>query len=343
MSRSMIMLCVLLGGALVHAQTAPKKLSVALMPLQSKALDADGLEVLGSTLASELIATDRVRVLERSQVDQILKEQGFQQSGACEAGQCAVEIGKLLTVEQMVIGSVGRIGTVHSLSLRLVDVASGEVTKSVSKSCECPPEAILTRLAPVAVRELLGVAGVTQVAALPKADFSGKKGKFKDPRDGNGYPWVRVGEQVWMARNLEWDTTGSVCYQGKSSHCSGYGRLYTWDLARRACPSGWHLPLQSEWDTLVRYAGGPAKAGLSLKDDQLWDGENAHGLRILPAGRRTGSGEFTALEGTAYLWSGTLRDSANALHWVFTHASPRAATYGESRNSAYSVRCVLDR
>ncbi len=48
------------------------------MHLQGKALDAEGLEVLGSTLASELLASNRARVLERSQVDQILKEQGFQ-------------------------------------------------------------------------------------------------------------------------------------------------------------------------------------------------------------------------------------------------------------------------
>lgn len=320
-----------------------KKPTVALMQLQSKALDADGLEILGSTLASELLATNRVRVLERSQVDQILKEQGFQNSGACDAGECAVEIGKLLTVQQMVVGSVGRLGSVQSLSLRLVDVGTGEVTKSVSKSCECPQEAVLTRLAPQAVRELLGVAETFSAVAFPKADFSGKRGKFKDPRDGTSYPWLRVGEQVWMTRNLEWDTAGSVCYQGKSGNCSAYGRLYPWDLARRACPAGWHLPIQSEWESLVVAAGGVAKAGTSLKDDRLWDGENALGMKILPAGRRTGSGEFAALEGTAYLWAGTLRDSANAFHWVFTQASPRAATYGESRLSAYSIRCVLDR
>jgi len=325
------------------AQVPARLPAVALMQLQSKALDAEGLEVLGSTLASELLATNRVRVLERSQVDQILKEQGFQQSGACDAGECAVEIGKLLTVEKMVVGSVGRLGAVQSLSLRMVDVGTGEVTKSVSKSCECPQEAVLTRLAPQAVRELLGVAEVSPVVAVPKADFSGKRGKFKDLRDGTSYPWIRVGEQVWMARNLEWDTVGSVCYQGKSGNGSAYGRLYPWDLARRACPAGWHLPIQSEWESLVQAAGGAAKAGTSLKDDRLWDGENALGMKILPAGRRTGSGEFASLEGTAYLWTGTLRDSANAFHWVFTQGSPRAAAFGESRLSAYSVRCVLDR
>jgi len=340
MRRSFCLLPLLTLSVLAQS---PKKPAVALMALQGKALDAEGLEVLGSTLASELLATNRVRVLERSQVDQILKEQGFQQSGACDAGECAVTIGKLLTVEKMVVGSVGRLGSVQSLSLRLVDVGTGEVTKSVSKSCECPQEAVLTRLAPQAVRELLGVTEASLVVMVPKGDFSGKRGKFKDPRDGTNYPWLRVGEQVWMSRNLEWDTVGSVCYQGKSGNCSAYGRLYPWDLARRACPAGWHLPIQSEWETLIQAGGGIAKAGTAFKDDRLWDGENTIGIKILPAGRRTGSGDFAALEGTAYLWAGTLRDSANAFHWVFTQASPRAATYGESRISAYSVRCVLDR
>jgi len=56
-----------------------------------------------------------------------------------------------------------------------------------------------------------------------------------------------------MAENLNYEASGSKCYDNKPANCDKYGRLYNWNTAKTACPSGWHLPASYEWDVLLRY------------------------------------------------------------------------------------------
>src|SRR6056297_2464310 len=73
------------------------------------------------------------------------------------------------------------------------------------------------------------------------------EGTFTDFRDGQTYKWVRIGEQVWMAENLNYKTEkGSSCF-----NCGKYGRLYNWYTARNVCPDGWHLPTINEFETFI--------------------------------------------------------------------------------------------
>lgn len=90
-------------------------------------------------------------------------------------------------------------------------------------------------------------------------------GSYKDPRDGVAYEWVRIGEQLWIAENMNFATAqGSVCQQ-----CNNWGRLYNFENAKVACPDGFHMPSKAEWQALLKFAG--EKPGLKLKAGFGWD------------------------------------------------------------------------
>ncbi|MGL1903889.1 MAG: RICIN domain-containing protein [Fibrobacterales bacterium] len=91
---------------------------------------------------------------------------------------------------------------------------------------------------------------------------------YIDPRDGVVYPSVTIGNQIWMAKNLQYehmDGTESWCYDDLPENCDTYGRLYTWTAAvgtasssnpsgvQGLCPDDWHVPSGDEWDELALY------------------------------------------------------------------------------------------
>jgi len=104
------------------------------------------------------------------------------------------------------------------------------------------------------------------------------KKQFCDKRDGKKYAYVQIGEQTWMAENLNFDICGSKCGDTVRSNfvdinteiCDKYGRLYDRTAALTICPDGWHLPSDSEWTTLTNYIGGNPTAGTKLKAMSDW-------------------------------------------------------------------------
>lgn len=120
-------------------------------------------------------------------------------------------------------------------------------------------------------------------------------GTFVDERDGQVYKFTTIGNQVWMAENLNYSLSelavlepdsGKLvspivkCYDDNED-CSGIGRLYNWYAAHYACPNGWHLPSEAEWRTLVENMGGNEVASARLRAQFGWKpinrGENLNG------------------------------------------------------------------
>jgi uncharacterized protein (TIGR02145 family) len=130
---------------------------------------------------------------------------------------------------------------------------------------------------------------------------------FKDSRDGRIYRAVKIGGKTWMAENLNYQTDSSWCNDNDNSNCDKYGRLYNWNAAKSACPSGWHLPSRKEWNKMVAAAGGKKQlrptsndksdgifywygAGEKLKYTSGWNsngnGTDDLGFSALPGGSR---------------------------------------------------------
>lgn len=173
-----------LGDSVAPAVSNAGPRIVAVMPLTPNGVDTASALVLTDALSDELIRGGKVRVMERSQVDKILAEQGFQQSGACDGSECAVQMGRLLGIDRMVVGSVGRIGAAYVLTVRGVDVGTGEVLASVRRQQVGALENVLTQLLPPLSSELGdrlsgvkvdAVSAPAPVAELPKEPVEERK------------------------------------------------------------------------------------------------------------------------------------------------------------------------
>lgn len=109
-----------------------EKLNIAVNNLSAKNVDASAAEIISDRLRVELLNSDAYRVMERSEMATVLKEQGFQKSGACDDASCLIEIGQLLGVQKMISGSVGKIGKdFYSITLRMVNIRTAEIEHSI--------------------------------------------------------------------------------------------------------------------------------------------------------------------------------------------------------------------
>ncbi|GBU22894.1 hypothetical protein R80B4_02807 [Fibrobacteres bacterium R8-0-B4] len=165
-----------------------------------------------------------------------------------------------------------------------------------------------------------------------------------DERDGQQYYMVSIGNQEWMAANLNYQTgSGSWCYGDDKSNCEKYGRLYDWKTAKTACPKGSRLPTREEWQTLVNYAGGD-EAGKALKSSSGWNengnGTDMYGFSALPGGTRGSDGSFVNAGNYGIWWTATEFDGGNAWRWRMSDANDYAEDHGDVKSLGFSVRCI---
>jgi hypothetical protein len=149
-----IVILLLLVQAL-HA--APGKLVLAVGTFDSNGVPASDVNILVDRLRNELMNAGTFRVMERGMMDEILKEQAFQQSGACNTSECQVQVGQLLGVDRMVVGSIGLLGgSIYTVSARILDVATGEVLKTVSEDYQGNIAGVLSQAMPRVASKLAG-------------------------------------------------------------------------------------------------------------------------------------------------------------------------------------------
>lgn len=196
--------------------------------------------------------------------------------------------------------------------------------------------------------------------AISSSSFAGKKtawdhlnpeinyGEMVDERDAQTYKTVKIGDQVWMAENLNYETANSWCGGGNGENegdCSKYGRLYTWRATIDVCPSGWHLPDTTEWNKLFIAVGGRGSAGKILRSQTGWNSSNngtdAYGFSAFPAGFRL-NGYFYVEGDDAYFWSATESNSDNAYSMGLLYGNEDANLNDYGKNLAFSVRCLKD-
>jgi len=185
--------------------------------------------------------------------------------------------------------------------------------------------------------------------------------------DISNYRTVRIGTQTWMAENLNYNVSGSKCYNNEESNCAIYGRLYNWTTAmalpsdcnrtpcssqisskhRGICPSGWHIPSDDEWTTLTDFVG--EDAGTKLKSKTGWEsysdvpsGTDEYGFSALPGGNGDSDGSFHYVGKDSYWWSASNYGSNYAYNRHMFYGNEDVYYINGGKDNLFSVRCVQD-
>jgi uncharacterized protein (TIGR02145 family) len=194
--------------------------------------------------------------------------------------------------------------------------------------------------------------------------------------DGNEYKTVTIGTQIWMSENLKTtryrngeligttipnikDISGEIeakyqwIYEGNESNANSFGRLYTWFTItdnRKVCPSGWHIPSNSEWETLISFLGGEYVAGFKLMEisNLYWINNerstNGSGFTARAGGERYINGTFDGMLSYGQWWSSS--DNLTSGDWGLC----REIHYWDSvvspiplhKACGLSIRCIKD-
>lgn len=173
---------------------------------------------------------------------------------------------------------------------------------------------------------------------MESADF------YTDSRDGQTYRTVRVGAQIWMAQNMNYACPDSWNYENDPANGRQYGRLYSWNGAHRACPPGWRIPDNRDWDRLVEDVGGVGDAGTHLKAKNGWEyngnGSDDLGFSLLPAGSRFSGGAYCYQGFYASLWSATEHGATYAYNRCLFYFYADLDAAFSSKFNGLSLRCV---
>jgi len=221
------------------------------------------------------------------------------------------------------------------------------------------------------------IAFMLSCADYKELDFSVKTGTLEDIRDGKTYKTVLIGEQEWMAENLNYkksegaDSIGRCFDDTIQVNCDLLGRLYTWAEAMNLdttynekhlaygtpltgiCPEHWHIPTQNDWNKLVDYVG--LNSGEKLKSKNGWKGDlngvDEYEFKALPGGYFWKSG-YEHLSTCAFWWSSTEDEKSNTISystWICPYMETDVVTDKtfyiagkKAGHSRQSIRCIKD-
>jgi uncharacterized protein (TIGR02145 family) len=195
--------------------------------------------------------------------------------------------------------------------------------------------------------------------------FAQEKGSFIDTRDGKTYKTVKIGEQTWMAENLNFMAKGSKCYSNKESNCNKYGRLYNWATAvtlpeecnrnkctdrvetphQGICPLGGHIPSNGEWATMETYVNSSNKCnrceGILLKSTSEL-GTDVYSFSALLGGYGNLNDSFFDVGDIGLWWTSTENGSDYAYPRLMHYRMESILWNYKVKSGLFSVRCLQD-
>lgn len=162
------------------------------------------------------------------------------------------------------------------------------------------------------------------------------------------YATVVINEQCWTKENMRYEPSSgtTMCYGGVAANCETYGRLYDYEAANLACPTGWRLPTKTELEDLADYSGADMyDAGAHFKAKSGWTGENGDDLlefTALPGGKCNEELECSKIGTSGYWWTSTekVKNSSHYALYLNGDGSSFTAANIMDNDQYISVRCV---
>lgn len=183
-------------------------------------------------------------------------------------------------------------------------------------------------------------------------------GSLTDPRDYKTYKTTKIGDDIWMAENLNYiDTTTllkeeSFCFDKKDSNCTIFGRLYTWNAAtlngteQGVCPDGWHVSSREDWNNLEANTVDRKELGYHLKSSGMWNRHeyppNTYGFSAIPSGYYSNK-TFWGSGYQADYWSNQEFNDSTAFFYSVSNDSDVLSIYAKGKSVARAVRCVKNK
>lgn len=165
-----------------RAQTPSKKLNVAVLDFDARGgLTKEEAATLSDAFQTEIVTVGEFTVVDRQRIRQILQEQGFQQSEACSQVECIVEAGKILKVERMFAGTIGKVGQLFNVNIQVIDIATAQIISNKAQQHRGDIEDLLSEIIPNMARQMAG-------------EMVGKK--FDEVGGGGGWLWYAAGAVV---------------------------------------------------------------------------------------------------------------------------------------------------
>lgn len=159
-----------------------------------------------------------------------------------------------------------------------------------------------------------------------------------DERDGQRYKFVTIGDQVWMAENLNVvSDTARYCYNDVAANCDSYGAMYSWYAAKVAAPEGWHLPTKAEWDALISKLGPTVEEAapkLNVDGSSGFEGELV--------GRRKEDGTYAFLNEATVYWTTDEFSDTHSATFTLQEATCGTSLSGSIKHRGLYVRCIKD-
>jgi len=171
---------------------------------------------------------------------------------------------------------------------------------------------------------------------------------------------VRIGTQVWQKCNSNIVPSSGVssCYENNPANCAKYGRLYDWEAAKSACPSGFRLPTKADLNALTTFIERDKNCkdcdAKHLKTTSGWywagfhneNGLDSYGFSALPGGRGS-DGEFFAGDLQGYWWSSTEDEALFYGNKYAYYLSMNSSDFADNeftsfKSDLYSVRCLQE-